>query len=161
MSLDESSIVMTCGAAGGLNIILKSILEDDDEVILFAPFFGEYSNYIKNFNGKEVVVDTDERTFFPNIESLKRSIEKKKQKEGIAMVFDKLKSVIAEVLNVDPNEITMDSTFADDLGADSLDVFQIIMGIEEVFDIEVPAESAENVTTVEDAVNLINDAINQ
>ena len=77
------------------------------------------------------------------------------------MVFDKLKSVIAEVLNVDPNEITMDSTFADDLGADSLDVFQIIMGIEVVFDIEVPAESAENVTTVEDAVNLINDAINQ
>ena len=77
------------------------------------------------------------------------------------MVFDKLKSVIAEVLNVDPNEITMDSPFADDLGADSLDVFQIIMGIEEVFDIEVPAESAENVTTVEDAVNLINDAINQ
>ena len=77
------------------------------------------------------------------------------------MVFDKLKSVIAEVLNVDPNEITMDSTFADDLGADSLDVLQIIMGIEEVFDIEVPAESAENVTTVEDAVNLINDAINQ
>ena len=77
------------------------------------------------------------------------------------MVFDKLKSVIAEVLNVDPNEITMDSTFADDLGADSLDVFQIIMGIEEVFDIEVPAESAENVTTVEEAVNLINDDINQ
>ena len=77
------------------------------------------------------------------------------------MVFDKLKSVIAEVLNVDPNEITMDSTFADDLGADSLDVFQIIRGIEEVFYIEVPAESAENVTTVEDAVNLINDAINQ
>ena len=77
LSLDESSIVMTCGAAGGLNIILKSILEDDDEVILFAPFFGEYSNYIKNFNGKEVVVDTDERTFFPNIESLKRSITKR------------------------------------------------------------------------------------
>ena len=77
LSLDESSIVMTCGAAGGLNIILKSILEDDDEVILFAPFFGEYSNYIKNCNGKEVVVDTDERTFFPNIESLKRSITKR------------------------------------------------------------------------------------
>ena len=77
------------------------------------------------------------------------------------MEFEKLQQIIAEVLNIDPEEITMNTTFVDDLGADSLDVFQIIMGIEEVFDIEVPAESAENVTTVEDAVNLINDAINQ
>ena len=59
------------------------------------------------------------------------------------MEFEKLKTVIAEVLNVDPDEITMDTTFVDDLGADSLDVFQIIMGIEEEFDIEIPAEKAE------------------
>ena len=52
------------------------------------------------------------------------------------MEFEKLKKVIAEVLNVDPDEITLDSTFIDDLGADSLDVFQIIMGIEEEFDQE-------------------------
>ncbi len=76
------------------------------------------------------------------------------------MVFEKLKKVIAEVLSVDPEEITMDTTFMDDLGADSLDVFQIIMGIEEEFDIEVPAEEAENITTVEEAVELINNAIN-
>ncbi len=76
------------------------------------------------------------------------------------MVFEKLKKVIAEVLSVDPDEITMDTTFMDDLGADSLDVFQIIMGIEEEFDIEVPAEEAENITTVEEAVELINNAIN-
>ena len=76
------------------------------------------------------------------------------------MVFEKLKKVIAEVLSVDPEEITMDTTFMDDLGADSLDVFQIIMGIEEEFDIEVPAEQAENITTVEEAVELINNAIN-
>ena len=76
------------------------------------------------------------------------------------MVFEKLKKVIAEVLSVDPEEITMDTTFTDDLGADSLDVFQIIMGIEEEFDIEVPAEEAENITTVEEAVELINNAIN-
>ena len=76
------------------------------------------------------------------------------------MVFDKLKTIIAEVLNVDPDEITMDTTFMDDLGADSLDVYQIIMGIEEEFDIEVPAEEAENITTVEEAVELINNAIN-
>ena len=76
------------------------------------------------------------------------------------MVFEKLKQVIADVLNVDPDEITMDTTFMDDLGADSLDVFQIIMGIEEEFDIEVPSEEAENITTVEEAVELINGAIN-
>ena len=56
------------------------------------------------------------------------------------MEFEKLKKVIAEVLNVDPDEITMETTFMDDLGADSLDVFQIIMGIEEEFDIEIPSD---------------------
>ena len=72
----------------------------------------------------------------------------------------KLKSIIAEVLNVDPEEINLDTTFVDDLGADSLDVFQIIMGIEEEFDIEVPAEVAENIKTVEEAVELIKNAMN-
>lgn len=76
------------------------------------------------------------------------------------MEFEKLKQVIADVLNVDPEEITMETTFVDDLGADSLDVFQIIMGIEEEFDIEIPAESAEKITTVEEAVNLIKNAAN-
>lgn len=76
------------------------------------------------------------------------------------MEFEKLKKVIAEVLNVDPEEITMESTFMDDLGADSLDVFQIIMGIEEEFDIEIPAEKAEKISTVEEAVELIKGAIN-
>lgn len=75
------------------------------------------------------------------------------------MEFEKLKKVIAEVLNVDPDEITMDTTFLDDLGADSLDVFQIVMGIEEEFDIEIPAEKAEKITTVEEAVELIKDAL--
>ncbi len=76
------------------------------------------------------------------------------------MEFEKLKKVIAEVLSVDPDEITMESTFVDDLGADSLDVFQIIMGIEEEFDIEIPAENAESITTVEEAVEMIKNAIN-
>ena len=53
------------------------------------------------------------------------------------MEFEKLKEIIAEVLNVDVEEITMDTTFVDDLGADSLDIFQIIMGLEEAFDIEM------------------------
>ncbi|MBR1770925.1 MAG: acyl carrier protein [Lachnospiraceae bacterium] len=76
------------------------------------------------------------------------------------MEFEKLKQVISEVLNVDPEEITMQTTFLDDLGADSLDVFQIVMGIEEEFDIEIPAEKAEKITTVEEAVELIKSALN-
>lgn len=76
------------------------------------------------------------------------------------MEFEKLKKIIAEVLNVDPDEITMETTFQDDLGADSLDVYQIIMGLEEEFDIEIPAETAEQVTTVEDAVEMIKNAEN-
>jgi len=75
------------------------------------------------------------------------------------MEFEKLKKVIAEVLNVDPDEITMETTFMDDLGADSLDIFQIVMGIEEEFDIEIPTEKAEKITTVEEAVEMIKGAI--
>ena len=76
------------------------------------------------------------------------------------MKFEKLKNIIAEVLNVDADEITMDTTFVDDLGADSLDVFQIIMGIEEEFDIEIPSEEAEKIVTVGDAVEQIKNAVN-
>ena len=76
------------------------------------------------------------------------------------MEFEKLKNIIAEVLNVDAGEITMDTTFVDDLGADSLDVFQIIMGIEEEFDIEIPSEEAEKIVTVGDAVEQIKNAVN-
>lgn len=76
------------------------------------------------------------------------------------MEFEKLQKIIAEVLSVDPDEITMDTTFVDDLGADSLDVFQIIMGIEEEFDIEISNEDAENIVTVQDAVEQIKNAIN-
>ena len=76
------------------------------------------------------------------------------------MEFDKLREIIAEVLNVDEYEITMDTTFVDDLGADSLDVFQIIMGIEEEFDIEISNEDAEKIVSVGDAVEQIKNAIN-
>ena len=76
------------------------------------------------------------------------------------MEFEKLKNIIAEVLNVDADEITMDTTFVDDLGADSLDVFQIIMGIEEEFDIEIPSEVAEQIVSVSDAIEQIKNALN-
>ena len=75
------------------------------------------------------------------------------------MEFEKLKQVIANVLSVDPEEITMETTFMEDLGADSLDIFQIIMGIEEEFDIEIPAEKVEHIATVEEAVHLIKSAV--
>ena len=76
------------------------------------------------------------------------------------MEFEKLKKIIAEVLNVDVDEITMDTTFVDDLGANSLDIFQIIMGLEEEFDIEIANEEAEKIVTVGDAVEQIKDAMN-
>ena len=68
--------------------------------------------------------------------------------------FEKLQAIIADVLNVTP-----DTTFVDDLGADSLDIFQIIMGIEEDFDIEIDNEEAEKITTVQDAVDQIKKAV--
>ena len=68
------------------------------------------------------------------------------------MEFEKLQAIIADVLNVPKDDITPETTFVDDLGADSLDIFQIIMGIEEEFDIEIDNEEAEKITTVQDAV---------
>lgn len=76
------------------------------------------------------------------------------------MEFEKIKSIIMDVLNQDAQEITMESTFVDDLGADSLDIFQIIMGIEETFDIEIDNDEAEKIVTVGDAVEQIKNAIN-
>ena len=74
--------------------------------------------------------------------------------------FEKLQAIIADVLNVSPETITPDTTFVDDLGADSLDIFQIIMGIEETFDIEIDNEDAEKIATVGDAVEQIKAATN-
>jgi len=76
------------------------------------------------------------------------------------MEFEKLQKIIAEVLNVEEAEIKLTSTFVDDLGADSLDIFQIIMGIEEEFDIEIPAEMAESIVTVSDAIEQIKNTLN-
>lgn len=76
------------------------------------------------------------------------------------MEFEKIQKIISEVLGVDEDSITMDTTFVDDLGADSLDVFQIIMALEEEFDIEIANEEAENIVTVSDAVEQIKNALN-
>ena len=75
------------------------------------------------------------------------------------MELEKLKKIITEVLNVDESEITPDTKFIDDLGADSLDVYQIIMGVEEEFDIEIDVDNAETIVTVADAIEQIRAAI--
>ena len=74
------------------------------------------------------------------------------------MVLKKLKSIISEQLNVPEGDIDLDTSFQDDLNADSLDVFQIIMAIEEEFEIEISNEDAENVTTVGNVVEFIKNA---
>ena len=71
------------------------------------------------------------------------------------MELDKLRKIIAEVLCVDTREITEETTFVDDLCADSLDLYQIVMGIEEEFAIEISQADAEKITTVGEAVRLI------
>ncbi|WP_238858687.1 pyridoxal phosphate-dependent aminotransferase [Clostridium sp. YIM B02569] len=74
LTLSKDNIVMTCGAAGGLNIILKSILNPDDEIITFSPYFGEYGNYVKNFDGKLVTCPTNTETFEPDLKALSEVI---------------------------------------------------------------------------------------
>ena len=75
------------------------------------------------------------------------------------MDFEQVKRVLAEQLGVDESVITLDSSFVDDLGADSLDIVELIMGLETEFDIEIPDEDAEKITTVGDAVEYIKDHI--
>ena len=73
------------------------------------------------------------------------------------MEFEKIRSVIVDQLGVDESQVTLDASFVDDLGADSLDVVDLIMGLEQEFDIEIPGEDAEQISTVGDAVNYIKD----
>lgn len=75
------------------------------------------------------------------------------------MELDRLINAIAEVLDLDKDKITTDSKFVDDLGADSLDVLEIIMGIEDEFGIEIPTDQAESIVTVGDAYEKIKEAL--
>lgn len=69
--------------------------------------------------------------------------------------FDRVKKVVVEQLEVAEDEVTPQASFTDDLGADSLDVVELVMGLEEEFDVEIPDEDAEKITTVQEAVNYI------
>ena len=72
--------------------------------------------------------------------------------------FEQVKKIVKEQLGVEEEEIQMSSTFVDDLGADSLDIVELIMAFEEEFNIEIPDEKAEKIKTVEDVVKYIEDA---
>ncbi len=73
------------------------------------------------------------------------------------MVFDKVKEIIVEQLDVDADKVTTDANIQDDLGADSLDVVDLVMSLEEEFDIEIPDEAVESIKTVGDIVKYIED----
>ena len=70
--------------------------------------------------------------------------------------FDKVKKIVAEQLGVDEAEVKPDASFANDLGADSLDTVELVMALEEEFAVEIPDEEAEKIVTVQDALNYIN-----
>lgn len=72
-----------------------------------------------------------------------------------SVVFDKVKEIIVDQLGVEESEVTMEASFIDDLGADSLDIVELIMALEEEFDLEIPDKEAEKITTVGDAVEYI------
>lgn len=72
----RDNIIMTVGAAGGLNVILKTLVNPGEEVIVFAPFFGEYNNYVANVNGKVVVVPPNTDTFMPDMAEFEKRITK-------------------------------------------------------------------------------------
>lgn len=72
-------------------------------------------------------------------------------------MFEKMKDLIAEQLGAAPEDIMMDSSFKDDLGADSLDLFELVMALEEEYNVEIPSEDLENLTTVGDVVSYLKD----
>ena len=76
-------------------------------------------------------------------------------------MFEKIRDIIAEQLSVDPDEITEESSFIDDLGADSLDIVELIMALEEEFDMEIPDEDAEKISTVGDVIEYIKNVLDR
>ncbi|NLY29722.1 MAG: acyl carrier protein [Firmicutes bacterium] len=74
-------------------------------------------------------------------------------------VLEKVKEIVVEQLGVDPDEVTNEASFVDDLGADSLDLVELVMALEEEFDLEIPDEDAEKITNVGDAVKYIKENI--
>ena len=76
-SFDESNIIMSCGAAGGLNVVLKTLLNPGDEVVVISPFFVEYGNYVSNFGGELVIVPASRFDFQPDADTVRKAITPK------------------------------------------------------------------------------------
>ncbi|WP_424102127.1 acyl carrier protein [Moorena producens] len=74
-------------------------------------------------------------------------------------IFDKVQGIVSEQLDVEASEVKLEASFANDLGADSLDTVELVMALEEAFEIEIPDEDAEKIDTVEKAVNYINEKV--
>ncbi len=103
-NLTSSHVVMTCGAAGGLNVVLKTILNPGDEVIVFSPYFVEYLFYIDNHGGRTVVIPTNPDTFLPDIDKV------------AALITEKTRAVIINNPN-NPTGIVYDEYVIQDLSA--------------------------------------------
>lgn len=115
-AFDENNIVMTVGAAGGLNVIFKTLLNPDDEVVVFAPYFGEYRSYTANYDGKLVVVPPDTTTFQPNLEEFKKLLSPRTKAvivnspnnpTGVVYSEETIKA-IADILNEKQSEFKTD-----------------------------------------------------
>lgn len=78
-----------------------------------------------------------------------------KEVKNFMATFDKVRDIVVEQLGVDEDQVTLSATFIDDLGADSLDIVELIMAFEEEFNIEIPDEAAEKIKTVQDVVDYI------
>ena len=108
----SSNIIMTVGAASGLNIILKTILNPEDEVITIAPYFSEYNNYIQNYDGVVVSVKANESDFLPNLDLFEKNITEKTKAvlintpnnpTGVIYTEEIIKKM-AEIMNKKQNE---------------------------------------------------------
>nr|YP_009394157.1 acyl carrier protein [Rhodomela confervoides]ARW62719.1 acyl carrier protein [Rhodomela confervoides] len=80
-------------------------------------------------------------------------------KEGDSKIFETVRNIVAQQLGVDKQLVTLEANFANDLGADSLDTVELVMAIEEEFDIEIPDEDAEKIATLNQAVKFIEQAV--
>nr|YP_009313531.1 Acyl carrier protein [Galaxaura rugosa]SCW21785.1 Acyl carrier protein [Galaxaura rugosa] len=76
-----------------------------------------------------------------------------------AAIFDRVQKIVAQQLGVDRNQVTVEASFSDDLGADSLDTVELVMAIEEEFSIEIPDEAAEKISNLGQAINFIEEAV--
>ena len=121
-SFDAHNIIMTVGAAGGLNIIFKTLLDPEDEVIVFAPYFGEYKSYAANFDAKIVEVEPDFASFQPDLEKFTRKITAKTKivlvntpnnPTGVVYTEETLQEM-AEILRKKEQEFKTDIYFVSD-----------------------------------------------